>query len=417
MINLKYSLVIEATDDPTFFGFYSPDLEGFTGIGHSIEDCLYQARWGMEEHLGLLRDKGMPIPTTSSNPTVVIQNERRVGQAVLCLSACFSRPQELAITGVLNLRVGRRTSVTAKAEQGLKSGPRFTTTVRAEDEFIEIDLELAAADAVVGADQPALKVPDHPVGKRNDGLGSLAQLKRGRLRSWHMGIAARREHPEAREAIGGDGGTCGDVSGSELLDGGSCEIGYDLHPDSTGRPSPPFDCNQNQRGVAPSELATAPQSCLSSPHPGLVHLNLAAKRVPRRVHHRATELVQHHPRGLVAAESQLLLQEEGRQPTLIRRHQIRSPKPRHERGLRIVEDCPGRHRDLIAAGGTLPAPAACQAVRGRLTAPRTPEPIWPAACRQILRASVLAGKLLLELPQALGETRSRHPTILPIAVC
>jgi predicted RNase H-like HicB family nuclease len=82
MINLKYSLVIEATDDPTFFGFHSPDLEGFTGIGHSIEDCLYQARWGMEEHLDLLRDKGMPIPAPSLNPTVVIQNERRVGQAV-----------------------------------------------------------------------------------------------------------------------------------------------------------------------------------------------------------------------------------------------------------------------------------------------------------------------------------------------
>ena len=41
MIDLQYSLVIEATDDPTFFGFYSPDLEGFTGVGHSIEDCLY----------------------------------------------------------------------------------------------------------------------------------------------------------------------------------------------------------------------------------------------------------------------------------------------------------------------------------------------------------------------------------------
>jgi len=82
VINLKYSLVIEATEDPTFFGFHSPDLEGFTGIGHSIEDCLYQARWGMEEHLDLLRDKEMPIPTPSSNPTVVIQNERRVGQAV-----------------------------------------------------------------------------------------------------------------------------------------------------------------------------------------------------------------------------------------------------------------------------------------------------------------------------------------------
>ena len=82
MINLKYSLVIEATDDPTFFGFYSPDLEGFTGVGHSIEDCLYQARWGMEEHLSLLKEKGLPIPAVNQNPTVVIQDEKRAKQAV-----------------------------------------------------------------------------------------------------------------------------------------------------------------------------------------------------------------------------------------------------------------------------------------------------------------------------------------------
>lgn len=82
MINLKYSLVIEATDDPTFFGFYSPDLQGFSGVGHSIEDCLYQVRWAMEEHLALLKEKELPIPAPSPNPTVVIQNEKRVGQAV-----------------------------------------------------------------------------------------------------------------------------------------------------------------------------------------------------------------------------------------------------------------------------------------------------------------------------------------------
>ena len=62
MIDLKYSLVIEATEDPTFFGFYSPDLEGFTGIGHSIEDCLYQAKWGMEEHIELIKEQSLPIP-------------------------------------------------------------------------------------------------------------------------------------------------------------------------------------------------------------------------------------------------------------------------------------------------------------------------------------------------------------------
>lgn len=79
MIDLKYSLVIEATEDPNFFGFYSPDLEGFTGIGHSIEDCLYKARWGMEEHVALLKERELPVPHPNPTPKVVIQNEPRVG--------------------------------------------------------------------------------------------------------------------------------------------------------------------------------------------------------------------------------------------------------------------------------------------------------------------------------------------------
>jgi predicted RNase H-like HicB family nuclease len=81
MIDLKYSLVIEATEDPTFFGFHSPDLEGFTGVGHSVEDCLYQARWGMEEHVALLREQKLPIPKPSPNPTIVIQNQASLAQA------------------------------------------------------------------------------------------------------------------------------------------------------------------------------------------------------------------------------------------------------------------------------------------------------------------------------------------------
>jgi len=70
VIDLKYSLVIEATDDPTFFGFYSPDLDGFTGTGHSIEDCLYHAKWGMEEHVALLKEQGLSAPAANPNPTV-----------------------------------------------------------------------------------------------------------------------------------------------------------------------------------------------------------------------------------------------------------------------------------------------------------------------------------------------------------
>lgn len=77
MIDLKYSLVIEASEDPNFFGFYSPDLEGFTGVGHSVEDCLYKAKWGMEEHVALLKEQGLPVPTPNPRPTVVIQNDQK----------------------------------------------------------------------------------------------------------------------------------------------------------------------------------------------------------------------------------------------------------------------------------------------------------------------------------------------------
>ncbi|MBI5585824.1 MAG: type II toxin-antitoxin system HicB family antitoxin [Deltaproteobacteria bacterium] len=81
MIELSYSLIIEATKEPDFFGFYSPDLPGFTGIGHSIEDCLYKAKWGMREHVSLLKEQGLPIPPPNPDPKITIQNERELAAA------------------------------------------------------------------------------------------------------------------------------------------------------------------------------------------------------------------------------------------------------------------------------------------------------------------------------------------------
>lgn len=77
MIDLPYSLVIEATDDPDFFGFYSPELEGFSGVGHSVEDCLYKAKWGMNEHIALLAERKLAVPPTNDSPTVTIVNEKK----------------------------------------------------------------------------------------------------------------------------------------------------------------------------------------------------------------------------------------------------------------------------------------------------------------------------------------------------
>lgn len=77
MIDLPYSLVIEATDEPDYFGFYSTELEGFSGIGHSVEDCIYRAKWGMKKHVALLKEQGLPIPPTNPDPKIIIQNEKK----------------------------------------------------------------------------------------------------------------------------------------------------------------------------------------------------------------------------------------------------------------------------------------------------------------------------------------------------
>jgi len=75
MIDLPYSLTIEATEEADFFGFFSIELEGFTGVGHSIEDCVYKAKWGMKEHVELLQRSGLPVPPIVAKPRIIIQNE------------------------------------------------------------------------------------------------------------------------------------------------------------------------------------------------------------------------------------------------------------------------------------------------------------------------------------------------------
>ena len=76
MIELEYSLIVEATGEPDYFGFYSPDLEGFTGIGHSIEDCIYNAKWGMIEHINLLKKKDCLFLPGIQIPELVFKTSR-----------------------------------------------------------------------------------------------------------------------------------------------------------------------------------------------------------------------------------------------------------------------------------------------------------------------------------------------------
>lgn len=77
MIDLPYSLVIEATHEPDYFGLYSTELEGFSGIGYSVEDCIYQAKRGLMEHIALLKEQGLAIPPANPDPEITVRNEKR----------------------------------------------------------------------------------------------------------------------------------------------------------------------------------------------------------------------------------------------------------------------------------------------------------------------------------------------------
>jgi hypothetical protein len=316
-----------------------------------------------------------------------------------------------------NLLVARGASTAAKAKQRLEGSPWLPTAVGPEDELIEIDLELSAADSVVSAHKPILEVADHPVGERDDGLGALSQPEPGWLRPWDVLVACRGEPLEALEAVGVDRGPRRDVSGHEVTHRCPGEVRNDLHPDAARCTPPSLDSHEHQRCLSSPQLTATPKSSLSSANPRLIKLDLASEGLPGRVHHRSTELVKDHPCGLVAADPELALQEQGRETTLVRRHQVGGPEPRRERRLRVVENRPGRHRDLVTARGALPSTAASQGVGRLVSAPGTGEALWPAARGQVVRARFFAGELLLKQPEALRERRPAHPPTLPVVAC
>ena len=52
-------------------------------------------------------------------------------------------------------------------EQGAEGGVTASPSVEAEDELVEVGLEMPGAQAVIGAERPGLEVGEHPV---NPGL-------------------------------------------------------------------------------------------------------------------------------------------------------------------------------------------------------------------------------------------------------
>src|SRR6266567_5511438 len=113
------------------------------------------------------------------------------------------------------------------AEQGAEGGGPGAATVEAEDELVEVGLEVLAAQAVVDAQGPDLEVGEDPVHPGQDDVG-------GHFAD-DMGIVADVGRPGiAGPSVGLGGGARRYVAGDEGMQAVSRVVGHLTQADATG---------------------------------------------------------------------------------------------------------------------------------------------------------------------------------------
>jgi hypothetical protein len=311
-----------------------------------------------------------------------------------------------------NGTAGRRRVSGAESEQRLKRRHGLPTPVVPKDELIEIDLQVTAADPVIRPDQPLLQIANRSVNSRQHRTTTLAYpLLAGDVAKTDLGQATERF-----ETIGVDRRLSGDVAYGEIGEGAAAEVRNDFHS-STSRSLAPFFHRDRDKGGFPTlQLTTAAETRLGPANPGVVEFHLAVQRLPRRIHHGPAEFVEDQPGRFVPADPQLALEQQGRHPALIGRHQIGGPEPQRQRRSRPVENRSRGQRRLVAAVRTLPPAPIAQGEGPRVAAPWTAKTIRPPADFQVLPAGLIGRELPLERTETGRERRPRHCETLLIVV-
>lgn len=167
----------------------------------------------------------------------------------------------------------------------------------------------------------------------------------------------------------------------------------------------------------PLELSASAEAGLLAANPRFINFYLAVQRFPNCIHHCPTELVKHHPGGLVTGQTKLPLYKQGRHTALVGGHQIDGPEPMSQRGLSPVKNGPGGQRDLVTTAGALTQPSIHKFVGPPISASWADEAVGPAAGREVPLAGFLGGEVDLKLPQRFWKRRSGHLSTLHIGAC
>ena len=78
MLKLKYSLVVEATHNPDFFGVYCPELGDYgacTATGATIDEAIQRGIAAVDEFVSMLLEDGEKTPPFPAWPSIRIVNE------------------------------------------------------------------------------------------------------------------------------------------------------------------------------------------------------------------------------------------------------------------------------------------------------------------------------------------------------
>ena len=321
------------------------------------------------------------------------------------------------VPGTSNSSIGRCSLSSTKAEQRLKGGHRLPPAIVPKHELIQVDLKLRLTDPMVRTGQPLLQVPDRTVRKRHHRGNTFAQFGPARLRSGNVLNVCCRNAPETFQAVGVNRRSRCDILLDEIHHRRLLEVPDHGHPDPTRGPAPFFDSHQNNGGFSPFELTTPPQAGLRTAYPGVVDLHFTMQRLTRRVNHRASQLVQQHPRGFVSAQPKLPLEQERRDAPFVGDDQIGRPEPHRKWRSCVVENRAGRQRSLVSARSALPPSMFQHPISPPVPAAGTCEPIGPATRRQVVLTGLVAGELPLELGYILWKRRPRHTRTLHMVAC
>src|SRR5712692_7060844 len=188
-----------------------------------------------------------------------------------------------------------------EAEKRLEGGHWSTAPIEAIGELVEVGLEMAMADAVMGASEPRLQIAEDAVDAGED----LDRALRITLCSGSVFVPHVRERHVCAPPIRQHNRTSLDVGFHEPGQGPSRGIGNDLKAYPARGFAADLDRAYDERLL--NELPAPSQPRLGPADIGLVHLDLVLQRLTAGADHGPSELVQHRPGCLVPTDAQLAL--------------------------------------------------------------------------------------------------------------